>query len=354
MIKRDYYEVLSVSRTADSGEVKKAYRRMAMQYHPDKNPGDHSAEEKFKEASEAYEVLSDPERRQIYDAYGHSGLEGAGYHGFHGTEEVFSHFGDIFEELFGMGLGGQARRGGRRPRGGADLREDMTICFEESAHGVERDLTATRLSPCEGCHGSGAAPGSQRETCGVCGGHGQVTHRQGFFMVQTTCPKCHGEGSKISRPCGHCRGQGRVRSTRKLQVKVPPGVADGMRLVLRGEGEAGEHGGPAGDLYVFIKVKPHSRWRREGDDVLDDFEVSFPQAALGHHVTIATLFGDFPLEIPAGTHHGTRLRLPKKGFPHLHGRGQGDHVVEIKIRVEKKLSKRAKELLKEFETETQS
>lgn len=351
MTKRDYYEVLGVGRDADGDAVKKAYRKMALQYHPDKNPGDHTAEERFKEASEAYEVLSNPDRRRIYDAYGHAGLEGRGYHGFEGVEDVFSSFGDIFEDLFGMGFGARRARGGHRARGGSDLREDIRISFEESAHGVEKDISATRLVSCEDCKGSGAAPGSTRETCSACGGHGHIAHRQGFFMVQTTCPRCHGEGSRISRPCGNCRGQGRVRASRKLHVKIPAGVADGMRLILRGEGEAGEHGGPPGDLYVFIEVAPHPTFKREREDVVACLKISFPQAALGHKAAVQTLFGEASLEIPPGTTHGTRLRISKKGFPSLQGRSHGDHVVEIHITVEKKLSKRARELLKELETE---
>lgn len=351
MTKRDYYEILGLQRGVDDAAIKKAYRQLALQYHPDRNPGDHTAEERFKEASEAYEVLSDPDRRRIYDAYGHAGLEGRGYHGFEGVEDVFSSFGDIFEDLFGMGFAGGHGRGRRRARGGNDLREDLTITFGESAHGVERDITATRLMNCEDCGGSGDAPGSRRENCAACGGHGQVAHRQGFFMIQTTCPKCHGEGSRSSKQCDNCRGQGRVRASRKLHVKVPAGVANGMRLVMRGEGEGGERGGPPGDLYVFITVKPHAKWQREGDDVVDHLEIQYPQAALGHTVKIATLFGEAQLEIPPATPHGARLRIPKKGFPNVQGRGQGDHVVEIHIRLEKKLSKRAKELLKELEKE---
>lgn len=352
MIKRDYYDVLGVERGVDGGEIKKAYRRMAMQYHPDKNPDDHTAEDKFKEASEAYEVLSDPDRRRIYDAYGHAGLEGRGYHGFEGgVEDVFSSFGDIFGDLFGGGFGAGHGRGRQRARGGADLREDVTITFEESAHGVEKDISVTRQVSCKECKGSGDAPGSTRETCATCGGHGQVAHRQGFFMIQTTCPRCHGMGSKSSKQCVHCHGHGRVRESRHLHVKIPAGVADGMSLVLRGEGEAGDHGGPAGDLYVFVAVKSHSHLKREGDHIIDPIEITFPQAALGHTTTVKTLFGDATLSIPPGTLHGARLHIAKKGFPSLHGRGHGDHVVEIHIQVQKKLSKRAKELLKELENE---
>lgn len=351
MTKRDYYEILELGRDADAAAIKKAYRRLAMQYHPDKNPDDHTAEERFKEASEAYEVLSDADRRRIYDAYGHAGLEGRGYHGFEGVEDIFSSFGDIFGDLFGAGFGAGFGRGRSRPRGGADLREDVRISFEESAHGVAQDITATRMVGCEECKGSGAASDSTRETCAACGGHGHIAHRQGFFMVQTTCPKCHGAGSRVSKPCGNCRGQGRVRTTKKLHIKIPAGVADGMRLIVRGEGEAGEHGGPAGDLYVFIEVTPHARFKREKDDVVDTLEISFPQAALGHTTTVHTLFGDCTLEIPAGTVHGARLHIAKKGFPGLQRHGHGDHVVEIHIRAEKKLSKRAKELLRELEKE---
>lgn len=351
MIKKDYYEVLGVTRQADGAEVKKAYRRLAVQFHPDKNPDDHTAENKFKEASEAYEVLSDPQKRQIYDAYGHAGLDSRGYHGFEGsTDDIFSSFGDIFQDIFGMGFGG-AQRGGHRARGGSDLREDVTVTFADAAHGVERDIKVTRLTACADCKGSGEAAGSQREPCSACGGHGQVAHRQGFFMIQATCPRCHGEGSKPSKPCTHCAGQGRVKVTKQLHVKIPAGIADGMRLIMRGEGEAGQLGGPSGDLYIFVSVKPHSRFKRGDDNVYDYLELTYPQVALGHQVTVETLFGPTELTIPAGTAHGVQLHIKGKGFPNVQGRGKGDHVVEIHVRVEKKLSKRAKELLKDLDTE---
>ncbi len=351
MIKRDYYEVLELERGAEGAEIKKAYRRMAMQFHPDKNPGDHTAEDKFKEASEAYEVLSDPDRRRIYDAYGHAGLEGRGYHGFEGVEDVFSSFGDIFGDLFGAGFGAGHGRGRSRARGGSDLREDLSITFEESAHGVAKEIKATRHASCKECKGSGDAPGSTRETCATCAGHGQVAHRQGFFMIQTTCPRCHGVGSKSSKQCTQCHGHGRVRETRSLHVKIPAGMADGMRMIMRGEGEAGEHGGPTGDLYLFVEVKPHAHLKREGDHIVDAIEITYPQAALGHTMMVKTLFGESELEIPPGTTHGTRLHIAKKGFPSLQGRGHGDHVAEIHIQVQKKLSKRAKELLKDLANE---
>ena len=242
MTKRDYYEILGVSRDADTSDIKKAYRQAAFKYHPDKNPSNKEAEDRFKEASEAYEVLSDPQKRQLYDSYGHAGLEGAGFRGFSGMEDVFGSLGSIFEEFFGgspfggfdFGFGGGRRRSAGRK--GADMRYDITISFEESAFGVEREVSLTKQVACSACGGNGMAPGTSRETCKVCGGRGQVAHSQGFFMIQTTCHKCHGEGSVISRPCGECRGHGRVRASKKISVKVPPGVEDGMRLTLGGDG----------------------------------------------------------------------------------------------------------------------
>lgn len=356
MNKRDYYEILGVRKDADSSEIKKAYRQAAFKFHPDKNQGDKESEEKFKEASEAYEVLSDPQKRQLYDSYGHAGLEGAGFRGFSGVDDVFSSFGSIFEEFFGGRMGGGGfdfgfggGRGKRnRARGGSDLRHDIAISFEESAFGVEKEISLTKQEICTACKGSGAAEGTNRDTCPTCRGSGNVAHSQGFFMIQTTCPKCHGEGSVISKPCGECRGHGRVRASKKLKVKVPPGVEDGMRLILRGEGEAGENGGPAGDLYVVVEINHHNLFNRDGDQVMMELPISFPQAALGTKLIVPTLYGNEEIEIPAGIESGEQIRLKGKGFPNVHSKKKGDHVVTVFVKTPKKLSKKQKELLEEF------
>ncbi len=276
MIKRDYYEVLGVRRDAGDDDIKKAYRQMALKYHPDRNSEDPHAEERFKEASEAYEVLSDPERRHIYDTYGHQGLAGAGFQGFSGMDDIFASFGDIFEEFFGGGLGfGGRSHPRRRGRAGGDLRHEIKVTFEESAKGVEKEISVTKQTVCETCKGSGQKPGTERKACRQCEGHGQVTHRQGFFILQTTCPVCHGEGSVIEESCPECKGRGRVQKKKKLSVKVPPGIEDGMSLVLRSEGEAGANGGPAGDLYVTVSVEPHDFFERNGDNVVFRLDITF-------------------------------------------------------------------------------
>jgi len=354
MIKKDYYQILGVSKEADSGEIKKAYRQAAFKYHPDRNQGNKEAEEKFKETSEAYEVLSDPQKKQLYDSYGHAGLEGSGFRGFSGVDDIFSSFGSIFEEFFGgssfggfdFGFGGGRKR--PRARQGADLRHDITISFEESAFGVESEVTLTKQGQCGACNGSGSTPGTSRETCKTCGGSGHVGHSQGFFMIQTTCPKCRGEGSVISKPCGECRGHGRVRQSKKINVKVPPGVEDGMRLILRGEGEAGENGGPSGDLYVVVSVRQHDLFVRDQDNVRFKLPISFPQAALGTKLTVPTLYGSEEIEIPSGIETGEVVKLKGKGFQNVHSKKKGEMLIEVFVKTPKKLSKRQKELLEEF------
>lgn len=354
MVKRDYYEILGVSKTVDPGELKTAYRKQALKFHPDRNPGNKEAEDKFKEASEAYEVLSDPQKKQLYDAYGHPGLQGSGFRGFSGVDDVFSSFGSIFEEFFGgsqfsgfdFGFGGGRRRS--RVRQGADLRHDVTITFEESAFGVEREISLAKQTTCDVCKGSGAAEGTGRERCKVCNGSGHVAHSQGFFMIQTTCHKCHGAGEVISKPCPECRGHGHVRKAKKINAKIPPGVEDGMRLILRSEGEAGEHGGPPGDLYVVVSVRHHDLFERAGDDVLFKLPVSFPQASLGTKLTVPTLYGNEEVELPAGIETGEMVNLKGKGFPNVHSKKKGDQVIEVFVKTPKKLSKKQKELLEEF------
>ncbi len=343
MIEKDYYEILGVARTATQEEIKKAYRKMALKYHPDRNPDDKEAEDKFKEASEAYEVLSDPEKRQIYDQFGHEGLRGTGFTGFRGFEDVFASFGDIFGEFFGFG--GRTQTG---PARGDDLRYDLRITFEEAAFGKEVELEIPRTTPCETCGGTGAKPGTHPITCPTCGGRGQITRSQGFFSVRTTCPTCQGTGQIIPEPCPTCQGTGRVRKKRKVSLKIPPGVDTGSRLRLRGEGEAGERGGPPGDLYVVIHVEEHDFFEREGDDIYCTVPISFTTAALGGKVEVPTLDGSEFIQIKKGTQSGEIFRLKGKGMPRLRGYGRGDEIIQVVVQVPKKLTKRQEELLREF------
>jgi len=351
MVKRDYYEILGVPREAGEEDIKRAYRKMAMKYHPDKNPGDPDAEEKFKEAAEAYEVLRNGEKRQIYDRYGHEGLAGTGFRGFSGFEDIFTSFGDIFEDFFGFGS-----RSGRRTaaRQGSSLRYDLNMTLEEAFEGKEEEIVFKRWSSCETCHGSGMTPGSQPQVCATCQGRGQVIRSQGFFQISTTCPACQGQGTIISDPCEECGGKGKVRVQKKVSVKIPAGVDTGSQLRLQGEGEAGERGGPSGDLFVVIHVKDHDLFKREGDHLFCDVPVSFAQAALGSTVTIPVLGeeGGQELKVPGGTQPGAILSLPGMGMPSLHKRKRGDLFVRITVKIPDRLSQRQRELLEEFvETE---
>jgi molecular chaperone DnaJ len=330
MSKRDYYEVLGVSKDASTQDIKKAYRKLALKYHPDKNPGDQEAERKFKEAAEAYAVLSDGEKRRRYDQFGHQGVGGAGATGFDPT--IFGDFSDILGDLFGFGFGGgRRRRPGVSP--GADLRYDLTLSFEEAAFGTTETLRIPRLEGCETCGGSGAAEGSNPVPCGTCGGHGQVRYSQGFFSVAQTCPKCQGEGTVVKDPCKACSGAGRVEQERSLEVKIPAGVDHGSRIRLVGQGEHGRLGGPAGDLYVVIRVEPHETFQRDGANVLAEVSLSYPQAVLGASVEVETLHGKETLDVPAGTPHGKVFRLRGKGIAQLNGYGKGDHIVHAKLEV---------------------
>jgi molecular chaperone DnaJ len=347
--KRDYYEVLGVTRGASDEDLKKAYRRLAIQFHPDRNPGDKDAEEKFKELNEAYQILSDAERRAQYDRFGHAAFQGpqgpGGFGGFdftQGFEEVFS---DIFGDFFGTGRG----RSRSRSRRGDDLRYDLEIEFEEAAHGSEKVVKFQRLTMCESCNGSRARGGSEgARTCPNCRGTGQVRTQQGFFSISTTCGQCRGEGSIIADPCPKCQGQGRVRKPVSLSVKIPPGVDNGSRLKLRNEGEAGYGGGPNGDLYVVVHVKEHALFVRQDNDVVIEVPVSFPQASLGAEVEVPTLEGKLKIKVPAGTQSGKVLRLKGKGFVDLHGYGRGDQLVRIVVETPKRLTARQRELLEEF------
>ncbi|HKD66215.1 MAG TPA: molecular chaperone DnaJ [Candidatus Binataceae bacterium] len=347
--KRDYYEVLGIARGASDDEIKKAYRRLAIQYHPDRNPGDRQAEEKFKECNEAYQVLSDSDKRGQYDRFGHAAFQGpqggGGFGGFdfsQGFEDVFS---DIFGDFFGTGRG----RSRARSRRGDDLRYDLEIDFEDAHRGAERIIKVARLSQCEACNGSRTAAGSGGlRTCPNCRGTGQVRTQQGFFSISTTCAQCRGEGSIISDPCTKCQGQGRVRKLQSLSVRIPPGVDNGSRLKLRGEGEAGYGGGQAGDLYVVIHVREHAIFARQDNDVIVEVPVSFPQAALGAEIEVPTLDGKVKFKIPSGTQSGKVFRLKSKGFTDLHGYGRGDELVKIVVETPKRLSARQRELLEEF------
>lgn len=351
MEKRDYYEVLGISPNAGAEEIKRAYRKLALQYHPDRNPGDTEAENKFKEASEAYEVLSDGEKRQIYDQFGHEGLEGRGYKGFSGFEDIFTSFGDIFEEFFGFGGFGQRRRGRPRARPGRDLRYDMELTLEEAFHGKEEEIVFQKLENCQSCGGSGVAPGSSPKVCPTCQGRGQVIRSQGFFQISTTCPSCRGQGQIISDPCKDCRGGGKVRVERRVTVKIPPGVDTGSQLRLRGEGEPGENQGPRGDLFVVIHVKDHEFFDREDQNLICRIPVSFVQATLGDTITIPLLGEDegYELEIPRGTQPEEVLKVPDKGMPSLRSaHKRGDLFVKVMVKIPEKLNQEQKELLEAY------
>lgn len=349
MSKKDYYEVLGVEKNASEAEIKKAFRKLARQYHPDVNPGNAEAEAKFKEVNEAYEVLSDKSKRAQYDQFGHAAFgQGAGDGGFGGFGGFggadFGGFGDIFEAFFGGG--GQRRRG---PAKGADLRYNLEISFEEAAFGLERDIDVPRTERCEQCHGSGAAPGTEPRTCPKCNGMGQIQFTQstafGRFVQTRPCDQCGGDGRIVETPCSECGGSGFVRRTRKIHVKIPGGVDNGSRLRVTGEGEPGERGGPNGDLYVYIKVKPHKLYKREGNDVITEVKVSFPQAALGDEIEVPTLEGKVKLKVPEGTQSGTFFRLRGKGIPDVHGYGRGDQHVKVTVVTPTKLTDEQKKLL---------
>ena len=345
--KRDYYEVLGVEREATDQQIKSAYRKLALKYHPDRNPDDHKAEESFKEAAEAYAVLADREKRGLYDRFGHAGVgAGAGV-----DPTIFADFSDIFAglgDVFGFGdlFGGRRRRSG--PQRGSDLRYDLEITFEESATGVETTVQIPREETCETCKGSGAAAGTSPETCSQCRGSGQLRYQQGFLTVARPCPNCRGTGKTIAKPCPTCRGAGRVGKERKLTVKIPAGIATGQRLRLYGEGEHGSAGGPAGDLYVVVHVQEHSFFHRDGDDLLCEMPISFPTLALGGSIKVPTLNGHEDLHIPGGTQTGARFKLRGKGMPNVSGRGHGDLHVIARASIPKKLTKEQKHLLEEL------
>ncbi|MCB2189032.1 MAG: molecular chaperone DnaJ [Deltaproteobacteria bacterium] len=346
-MKKCYYETLGVERDCDIEVIKKTYRKLALQYHPDRNPDDTEAEERFKECAEAYEVLRDPEKRRLYDMYGHDGLKRSGFSGFGGVEDIFSTFGDIFGDLFGFG--GQARgRGATGPQPGRDMRYDLEITLEQAAQGFETSVKAGREVNCKTCNGTGSADDAGPSVCAHCGGSGQVIRAQGFFRLATTCPVCRGEGRVITDPCPDCGGRGRAFQERELSVKVPAGIDHGQRLRMRGEGEGGFRGGGPGDLYVVVHVAPHAVFEREGDNLYRRLEVSMFQAALGHTVMVDTLVDDeAELPLPAGVQTGQALKLAGLGMPSLRGGRRGDLLVQVVVKTPSKLSKRQKELLEE-------
>ena len=347
--KRDYYEVLGVERGASDQTIKSAYRKLALKFHPDRNPGDHKAEESFKEAAEAYSVLADREKRGLYDRFGHAGVSGSGGAGFDpsvfvGFEDILGSLGDVFG--FGDIFGGRRRRGG--PQRGSDLRYDLEIAFEEAAVGTETSIQIPREETCGTCRGSGAAEGTTAETCSQCRGAGQLRYQQGFLTVARPCPNCRGTGKTIAKPCQTCRGAGRVGRERKLTVKIPAGIATGQQLRLYGEGEHGTAGGPSGDLYVVVHVREHAFFHREGDDLYCELPMPFPTLALGGTVKVPTLNGREDLHVPAGTQAGSRFKLRGKGMPNVSGRGHGDLHVIAQVSVPKKLSKEQRHLLDEL------
>jgi len=347
--KADYYEVLGVSRDASDQDLKSAYRKLAMKYHPDRNPGDHAAEEKFKQASEAYQVLTDADKRAAYDRYGHAGISGGGpggFGGFSGTVDLGDIFGDLFGEMFNMGGGGHSRA--TRQQRGDDLRFDLTIDFEDAMFGAEKEIKIRRLEMCGTCNGRGSASGRGPTVCSQCQGRGQIRYQQGFFSVARTCGACGGTGSIIGDPCQTCRGETRVAKELKLNVKVPPGVEDGTRIRYAGEGVWGRSGGPKGDLYVVLSIRPHDYFERNGQDLHCVVPISFPQAALGAEIEIPGIDGPVNLKIPEGTQSGKELRIRGRGVPFLNEKGHGDLVVKVLVQVPRKLTRAQREVVQKL------
>jgi molecular chaperone DnaJ len=349
--KRDYYEILGVARTASDSDLKSAYRKLAMQYHPDRNPGDKAAEEQFKEAAEAYAILADAEKRSLYDRFGHAGVKTAPGGGAGFDPSIFSEFGDlgdILGNMFGFGdlFGGSRRRGG--PQRGTDLRYDLEITFEESARGAETVIQIPRQETCETCHGSGAAAGTSPTVCSMCKGQGQIRRQHGFMVLAQTCPQCRGAGRVITKPCQACHGAGHVTRERKITVKIPAGIATGQQLRLQGEGEAGAAGGPAGHLYVVVHVHEHEFFRRDGQNLYCEVGVNFTTLALGGEIQVPTLDGTETVKVPEGTQTGTTLRLKHKGMPDVSGRGRGELFATVQVRTPKKLSKEQRLLLEQL------
>jgi len=350
MAKRDYYEVLGVDKGASADQIKSAYRKQAIKHHPDKNKGDKSAEDKFKEASEAYHVLSNSERKQNYDNFGHAAFEnGGGGRGGFGNFDFSNHFSDIFEDFFGEGFGSGGRRSKRSNNRGSDLRYDLSITLEEAYTGKKQDIKFSTSEKCDTCNGSGSKPGHDAGSCSMCGGHGQVRSSQGFFTVQQTCPQCSGSGEMITNPCGSCGGQGKKQASKRLSVTIPKGVDDGTRIRLAGKGEAGSRGASNGDLYLFINVYSHDLFKRSDENLFFECPISIADAALGASIEIPTIDGGkAKIKIPSGTQSGKQFRLKGKGMPYMRGSGTGDLYVQVNTEVPVSLNKEQKELLEKF------
>jgi molecular chaperone DnaJ len=347
---RDFYEVLGVERSADQDTIKKAYRKLAIQFHPDKNPGNKEAEDKFKECASAYEVLGDPEKRAKYDRFGHQAFQGGmgGGGGFTDVDDIFSNFGDIFGDLFGMGGGGRRSRDPKAPRKGADLRYMVDITLANVIEGADKEIEFDTESSCQTCDGKGAEKGSKAETCTTCGGHGQVRVSQGFFQMQTTCPHCQGQGQVIKNPCKKCRGSGRQKQHRKIKVTIPAGVDSGTRLRVSGEGEGGYNGGSSGDLYVEMRVREDDRFERDGDNLFTQVNISYLLLMLGGELEIPTVLGKTQVTIPKNTQVGESLKVSGEGIPSLRSGRRGDLYVQLGVEFPEKLSKKEEELLREL------
>ncbi|MGJ9417266.1 molecular chaperone DnaJ [Massilia sp. CMS3.1] len=353
MAKRDFYEILGVAKGASEEEIKKSYRKLAMKYHPDRNPDNKEAEEKFKEVKEAYEMLTNPEKREAYDRYGHAGVDpnmgGGGGFGGAGAGGFGDAFGDIFGDIFGGGARGGRGGGGPQVYRGADLRYNLEITLEQAANGFDTTIRVPSWDKCDTCHGSGAKPGTQPVTCTTCAGHGQVRMQQGFFSIQQTCPKCHGSGKMIPEPCAACSGAGRIKRNKTLEVKIPAGIDNGMRIRSTGNGEPGTNGGPSGDLYVEIHIKPHAVFQREGDDLHCEMPISFTKAAIGGEIEVPTLTGKVSFTVPEGTQTGKTFRLKGKGIKGVRSGYAGDLFCHMIVETPVKLTDKQKDLLREFD-----
>lgn len=356
MSKKDYYEILGVEKNADDQTIKKAFRKLAMKYHPDRNPDDKEAEIRFKEINEAYEVLSNKEKRSMYDQFGHAGVNGNGQGGFGGGFSGFGGFEDIFGDIFDMFGGGfSSGRRSNRPQKGSDIKTQINLTFEEAAFGTNKEIEINRYEECNTCHGTGAKPGTNTKTCTKCNGAGEVRYTQrtplGQFVNVKTCDLCHGEGRIVEEPCKQCQGQGKTRKKKKINIKIPAGVDEGSVITLRGEGEVGTKGGPRGDLYIIISIKPHKIFQRDGYDVLCEIPITFVQATLGDEIIVPTLDGRVKYKIPEGTQSGTVFRLKEKGIEVLNGYGRGDQYVKVIVEIPKKLNENQKDILRKFSQE---